>query len=300
MENNNIYLYKNQFMRIFEEFAEQTNPQTGKRLRSEKSIDSAYRHRIIEFIEVELSTPKNYQIEIKDINCDHVNEFLNKIPSDAINFYRTLMPFFRFMYKHKYTRDITTFVEVPEIKSIGFPFIIQEHCRKIVEYINNRNNRFDERLLLALFYYTGLGLKYIYDLDHSCFDKDYSIMWLKYKDKPRHVPVKKELQQLLIENRRALERTMEVVNPNIKILDFERSTDISGKMSRLTKKITGQKYPPRCFEKTFIKRALSVNMNPYFISQLTLASIDTVAQYINDDISFQQQKEILDQIDTVI
>lgn len=291
------YIYCKSFCRIFTEFANEINPKTGKRKRSEASINQTYKHRFNDFLEF-LSRPKYSKLEIEEITQNHISEFFDTLDrSDINNYYRTLLPFFKFCYKHNYTKDLTKDLNANIKESKKTDIISDKDCASIKAFING-TGPFEERLLLALLYYSGLNLKTIFELDHNAFDKSpngdvYSILWVKTV----HVPIKKELQEILKQHRSYLE-VKGVVNPKTKILNYERSADISGKVARLTNKICdGNSYTPKNFQITFINKALKVNMNPFFVSQLVLTKTESVAKYITQDLSFSEQSKILSQIE---
>lgn len=288
------YIYTKKFNEIFDEFSTEINPNTKKRKRSEVSINSTYRHRIMLFLTQYMSTDENYQKEIKDISSDDVNIFLDNQGTDQKNYHRILTSFFKFTYEKEYTKDIVIGMKEPLKNTKEFKFISETDCQKIVRYINDRNNKFNNRLLLGLFYYTGLRLEHIINLTDGSFNNKYSSLWIKDKKGVRqHIPVRKELQLLLIENKDRLVKKIELVSPDYEIVNLS-SNAVSTKVAKLSKDITGRKYSPSCYDKTFKKRALEVNCNPYYVSKLTFTGISSIARYIDEDVSLEQQKHIIE------
>ena len=283
------YIYTKRIQEIFSEFSQEIDPDKKKRKRSDVSINSNYKHRVMLFFKQYMSKDENYQREIKDICSEDLNNFMNDLDSDMQNYYLTLTSFFKFTYEKKYTDDIVIGVKAPVRNAKEYQFISQAHCKKIVQFINDESNKINNRLLLGLFYYTGLKLNAIMNLTESSFTESYSIMWVNN----HHIPVRKELQILLMENKKCLIEEFKLVNPEIKIINISENS-VSTKVAKLSKDITDKKYSPICYEKTFKKRALEINCNPYYISELTLSSIASVAKYIDESISFEQQKKIIE------
>lgn len=286
------YIYKKKLLEIFEAFSNEKDPKTNKLKRTEKSIKNVYKYRIEEFIERQLGKEENYQLELMEITNEHVNSFLASVKSDLNMYSRVLKSFFTYTYRQGYTQDISLGIQNKVEIAKPISFISEEHCKTIATFIDDSENDFEDRLLIALFYYTGLKLQVLCNLTNSSFTDGYSIMWFN----GRKVPVKTTLQKLLFDNYQRLKQLNEFVNPDLKIIAYAESTTVTNKIKTLSKKITGFAYPPTSYEKTFKKRALKIDCNPFLIAKLTLSEVSSVAKYIDEDVSISKQKLLIESI----
>lgn len=289
------YNYADALLLYFQNFAQEIDPKTNKRKRSDKSINAVYKYRIEEFIEKELGKEENRKITPMEITVDHINSFLTMVGGDYKMYSLILKSFFRYTYEQGHTKDITIGIKIPKQESKPMQFITESHCRLIADFIADIKNNFDDRLLMALFYYTGLDLHRLCKLTSTSFWDGF--LWIPDKDNIKQpIPIHSQLLELLLENEKRMKQKYEFVSPDLKIVDYSDNTAVTTRIKTLSKKITLKDYSPRSYEKTFKKRALKINCNPYLVAKLTMFSIGNIAQYIDDEQSIDEQKKLIEKM----
>ena len=290
------YNYEKEFRDIMALFFDERKNGSIERIRSRKS-ENVYLHRFNKFINEHLSLPKNEDKKITEITADDVNRFISNIEKDKNNYYRTLSSFFDFTYRSSITSDIKKDINNPNVVIKKTESITSEDCIKIRGFINDKQNKLNDRLILALAYYSGLKVSMIISLTIRDFYNNYSELWISEKQ----IPINKALQDVLLENEKKLriaqkEITGGSVNPSTPIIKIKNQPALSQKLSDLSLKATNNKYSGRPFELSFIQRALDVNCNPYFVAELTLKSVASIAKHIDNKKTIAEKKRIIDNI----
>lgn len=288
------YSYADTLLLYFQNFAQEIDPKTNKRKRSDKSINAVYKYRIEEFIEKELSKEENWRITPMEITVEHINSFLATVGGDYKMYSLILKSFFRYTYEQGNTKDITIGMKIPKQESKPMQFITEEHCQMIADFIADIKNNFDDRLLVALFYYTGLELNRLCKLTITSLWEE--CLWIPDKNNLRQrIPIHSQLLELLLENENRMKQN-KFAGPDSKIVDYADNTSVTTRIKTLSKKITQKDYSPKSYEKTFKRRALKINCNPYLVAKLTMSRTETVAQYIDDELSIDEQKKLVEQM----
>jgi len=126
-----------------------------------------YSYRIRKFFEEYLSQEEHVDRPLSAITEVEVNNFLKSMAckhNEKVNYYMALKLFFDFAAKKGVTQPFYIKVNKYKQERCGIEYIEENHVKKIVDYISGKSGQtalLENRLLLALFLYTGLGRKYI-------------------------------------------------------------------------------------------------------------------------------------------
>ncbi|PKM60393.1 MAG: hypothetical protein CVU99_08380 [Firmicutes bacterium HGW-Firmicutes-4] len=261
-----------------------------KLISSEGKNPTFYRNRIKKFFTVYIDKDK----PLDAITYYDVNKYLDEMVCSAdekLNRYNALKAFFTYTLTLNKTKVIMDFV----IKPIGKPhqniFLSNEDFLKLKEYIYS-NEDINDRLLLALFLFTGLGRQYIVKLNFDDIVKDDGQYKLKIlKGNEWHVlPIKAELQ-LLIQEYLFLNNENDGSKRITKFDDSVISTYVGKLTSRILNK---KKITPTVLSNTFIHYALLSGNNLWEISKLILKDVQTIDSRISlDEDLYNKQKSVL-------
>ncbi len=261
---------------------------------SKKSWEKAYSYRIRKFFEEYLSQEEHMNRSLWAITENEVNNFLQLLPykhNEKVNYYRALKKFFDYTAKKGITQPFYIRVDKLVQERIKTGYISEEHIKKIRKYIGDSSNMLDNRFILALLLYTGLGRKYISDLTFEQISDDMKKLRLNAIE--YEIPIKKELQDLLTSYK--IEHKLK---RNERIFDVDE-TAITYRAKSASKVACGKAYTPTDFSNTFIKKSLGEQdqwKNIYTVSQLTIESLTTIAKHIDVRPSwiFSEQEILLD------
>ena len=256
-----------------------------------------YSYRIRKFFEEYLSQEEHFDRPLSAITEVEVNNFLKSMTckhNEKVNYYMALKLFFDFASKKGVTQPFYIKVNKYTQKRSRIEYIEEEHAKKIVDYISGKSGQnvlLENRLLLALVFYTGLGRKYISGLSYDQISDD---MWVFRLNGVDHdIPIKKELHRLL-----TVYFSESGIKRSRRIFDVDE-TALNYRLSVLSKKICGKSYTPTQYSNTFIKKTLGDQdqcKNIYTVSRLTNESLSTIAQHVDAAPSwiFSEQKILLD------
>lgn len=260
-----MYTYWKEANKIIQEFKKTIKPNSWKR---------TY-YRIEKFFNEFMDLPEHRDRKLMEITEKEIDDFLGSLPykqNEKANYYRVLKKFFDFSYKLNYTR--ASFLNVKKVEQVKVPltYISEEDFQNIKTYING-DDRIENRLLLALFLYTGLSRKYIHKMSFSQFSDDCTQYHIGNED----IPLKPELIRLL----RIYKE--EPIGREQHFFDIQEDT-VSSNVRRLSEKACGKGYTPTEFSNTFIKKSLGEDKdkNIYAVSKLTHESLGTIEKHIKD------------------
>jgi len=261
-----------------------------------KSWSKFYSYRIRKFFEEYLAGDVHRNRDLRAITENEVNDFLETLPckhNEKANYYRALKKFFEFTSKKGATQPF--FVRVKKIEQTRgrINYIPEEHVDRIVKFINDTDggiNDIDDRLILAIFLYTGLGRKYIANLTYEQISDDMSCFRLDEVE--FEIPIKDELRDLLFQYKIAHK-----MNRSQRLFDISES-GITNKLKEVSKRICGNSYNPTTYSNTFIAKALGYEdpwANIYVVSRLTVESLSTIAKHITSKPAWiiDEQRKIL-------
>lgn len=272
-----------------------------KTMQNESDITEAskifHKSRILKFFNVYMSKVENCDKPINAITYFDINTFLDELEcsdSQKVNIYSSLKTFFEYTYKKGITNEIMSRVERPQYIRGEKEILTDEQYDALKEYIVDRNNSIEERMILGLFLFTGLSRQYIASIkvDHFVFeDGVYKLKVDKGKCKVKKVvlPLKAELQLIISEYLMTLDE-----NDSTKEVVRIGENYISSYVKKLVNKIIGVDITPTILSSTFISKCLEDGSYVYEVSKLTLESTKTIEQHINiEDNLFKKQTKIL-------
>ncbi len=256
-----------------------------------------YSYRIRKFFEEYLSQEEHIDRPLSAITEIEVNNFLKSLTckhNEKVNYYMALKSFFDYAAKKGVAQPFYIKVNKYVQKRTEIEYIEEKHTKKIVDYISGisgQENLIENRLLLALFLYTGLGRKYISGLSYDQINDKMDAFRLNGVD--HEIPIKEELHRLLTVyfSESGIKRTR-------RIFDVDE-TALNYRLNALSKEICGKSYTPTQYSNTFIKKALGDQdqcKNIYAVSRLTNESLSTIAKHVDAAPSwiFSEQKILLD------
>lgn len=245
-----------------------------------ESWDKFYSYRIRKFFEEYLTSAENRNRDLLAITENEVNNFIESLPykhNEKVNYYMALKKFFEYTAKKGATQSF--FIRVKKIKQVkeNISYISQTHIDRMVSYIGSdiESGNIDDKLILALFLYTGLGRKYIFNLTYDQISDDMSCF--RFTGVKHDIPIKEELKNLLY-----VYKTMHKIERGQKLFNISES-GITNRIKEVSKNVCGKSYNPTQFSNTFIKKALGEEdpwINLFAVSQLTVESISTIAKHI--------------------
>lgn len=257
-----------------------------------KSWSKFYSYRIRKFFEDYLSSDVHKNRDLRAITENEVNNFIESLPykhNEKANYYRALKKFFEFTSKKGATQPF--FIKVKKIEQIrgNLDYITKEHVDKILRLINGTGD-IDDRLILAIFLYTGLGRKYISNLTYGQISDDMSCFRLDGVE--YEIPIKDELRDLLYQY-----KITHKMNRAQRLFDISES-GITNKLKEVSKRICGRSYNPTIYSNTFIVKALGEEdpwANIYVVGRLTVESLSTIAKHITSKPAWiiDEQRKIL-------
>lgn len=267
--------------------------------RTTVSYRKFYKPKLEKFFYEFLDRPENCKKPIHSIGSYEVNQFLNTLAEHSmrkLNYYYAIDAFFSFTYSDGKTIDVMKDVLKPLVLKKPLKYIPDDHVQKIKNFINNSNNKFMDRFLLAFMLYTGLSREYLstlfnYQLYRDEIDEKF-YLGINIGDEQCKLPLNCKLQ-LLIDTYKKHDGAGNIYN---RVFDYHE-TYMSSKVATLSKQITGVSYSPQVFSNTFIKLALNVSFDVYAVSKLTLKSLSAIEKHIttNDKI-IDIQQNIVDKI----
>jgi Site-specific recombinase XerD len=223
-----------------------------------------------------------------------VNRYLDGLDysqSEKINRYSALNTFFNYTLTLNKTKELMSHVNKPKREPPQKKVLGHEDYLKLKVYIYSQDENLNNRLLLALFLFTGLSRQYILNLRHKDLLRDegqYKLMILK-NDQERVIPIKAELQ-LLIQEYLFLNEEEDKLK---KITSIDKSV-ISTHIGKLTYEILHKKITPTVLSNTFIHYALIYGNNIWEISRLLLEDVKTIGSHVTEDNDlYNRQKSIL-------
>ena len=186
-----------------------------------------------------------------------------------------------------------SFEKVNKIEQIRNPkeYVDEDDLKIIKDYVQSDTGKISNRLLLALFLYTGLSRNIIANMSFSQFNDNCTEFYISLKTGEYVLPIKKELSELL----QKFKSASGISNTD----KFFTSTGeyLSGTIGRVTKKICKKRYTPTILCNTFIKQTLGedIDKNIYAVSKLTLESLKTIEEHVSQspDWLIDRQREIL-------
>jgi len=250
---------------------------------------SFYTCRINKFFEEYMGDSQNENKPLDAITYYDVNEYFRTLECSSaqkLNHYQSLKRFFDFSYLSGKTQEIMSRVTKPEHDKPEPEYIKDEHFDILCEFINNRDNCFEERLLLALFLYTGLSRNYISSLRNSQFEYYNGMYQIKiWKDekvgnenleKEYIIPLKAQLQLLVAQQVDNAQKSRCSLD---KVFDMNENY-MSTKIKNLSERIVEKKYTPTAFSNTFIKKCLEQGNRIWEVSKLLLEDIGTIQKHV--------------------
>lgn len=269
----------------------------------EKNIKNKdfYIPKINKFFTEFMNQPFLQNKEIKDINSHDVLQFLNnsketKNNNNNYNNYRSaLKKFFDYTYQKNLTVDVMKGIpkkskQIPEIQ-----YLSDLESRKIEEYIGTSDEQIFNRILIALFYYSGFSRKHITKLTFGCFDFENSS--IQFDSESSQKPIHPILNKLIHDYKESLPFTDS--GQKIKVVPIN-SNNITEKVKNITKKIIGKPIKPTIFSNTFIRNALNKNDNNLvLLSEYLMEDVTTIYKHVNldEDIElYNKQKVMVDEI----
>jgi site-specific recombinase XerD len=241
-----------------------------------------YRNRITKFFNEYMSEAANENKSLNTISYYDIDTHLRNLKNsdaDKVNHYSALKCFFVFTYNKGITQDVMSQVTKPTYEKSPNIILDEERYKKLVKFITNRENNIKERLVLGLFLFTGLSRKYIASLKNNQFVFEDGVYYLDiWKEESEiKLPLKAELQILVNEYVINIPDDMRLN----KVLDMDENT-VSTYIGNLTKKATGKKFTPTILSNTFVSKALANGNYIWEVSKLTLESVSTIEQHVND------------------
>lgn len=256
--------------------------------------EAFYRGRIKNFFDEYMNSGSNINKPINAINYFDVQTYLDSLgdkESEQGNHYYALKRFFEYTYKKGKTEEIISKVIKPIKQKNPIIVLNDEQYLKIKQFIFEKSNKLKDRLILALFNFTGLSRKYIANLKNNQIafkNGEYRLILWK-SNKEYEIPLKSELQLII----------HEYISSITDINNFQNvfeigENEVSTYVGKLTTKIIGKKIKPTTFSNTFIAKSLSNGNYLYEVSRLTLESVTTIEQHVLlDDDLINKQKSIL-------
>lgn len=233
---------------------------------------------------------------IGDITSFDINNFLAskvEISNNYNNYYHALQKFFHYTYINNITKDV--FKEVPKQKQKrkSVVYLDDMEWQKIKMYINDEKaDIIQNRLLIALFFYTGMSRMHISQLTFGSFDLERNLVQIA-KDTVQ-VPVDEFLIKIIREYKNSMPSYLP--KQHSKLIEINENY-ISDKVSRICKKVVDKKITPTIISNTFIKKSLEVTGNDVsLISAYLMENPSTIANHIQpkDDKSvFESQQNML-------
>lgn len=278
-----MYIYYDKAMEICLDMLEKSSVR-------EKS-QSFYKRHIENFFSQYMSYSNNEKKPINAITYYDIDTYLESRPysdSDKLNSYNSLKKFFEYTYNQGITPEIMSQVTKPNVTRKNKSVMSDGDYERLKEYVVNKSNPMNERLLLGLFLFTGLSRQYISNLKNSSFlfeNGVYKLEVIKDEDVFK-LPLKAELQ--LVINEYCLNLNQNDIDDKVFKIDENYLSSVVGD---LCKKVIGKKYSPTVFSNTFIALALSNGNYVWEVSNLVLESVSSVAQHITDDAEQLEKKQ---------
>ena len=243
-----------------------------------------YQTRLLRFFEEYMSQSHNSARPLNTINFHDLNTFIDGLEfsnAEKLNYYNAFAGFFRFAYlTDRLSTDVMKGVKKPNVESKPKKYIDRNDIIKIKKFISNSKESIEDRLLIALFLFTGLSRKYIANLTHYQFSPGniYFSLFFDLGEETRNVPLNSHLVLIVKE----YFNSIPVINPYEKLFKYDENY-ISEKVSAISKKITGKSYTPTDYSNTLIKEALIQSNDVLTVSLLTLESITTIMKHVKID-----------------
>ncbi|MED0765985.1 hypothetical protein P4S83_01720 [Aneurinibacillus thermoaerophilus] len=256
-----------------------------------------YKYKIIRFFEEYMGLPHNTERPLNSIHAHDIETYLKteKIKKDALNHYNALKSFFDYTFKKGDTQDVMRTVKKPDKKAVKKKYLSDEEIKLIAEFIQNKNNKLIDRMLLGFFLYTGLSRKYIAELTNSHIYIDDKEQTLQINN---HIlPLKKELVEVIKEYR----GNQKPVRNYKRIFGYDANY-VTSKLKELTLRIINRESTPTEFSNTFIKSCLNAKGEIDVISGLVSESMATVIKHIEtgseeyEEEMYKKMAELLDRI----
>lgn len=261
----------------------------------EKSI-VFYKTRINKFFEEYMGQKINEEKPLDAITYFDINSYLKNLDysnAEKLNCYNALKLFFEYTYYKNLTPEIMSQVDKPACQNKPKKILNEDEYIKVKGFITSKENDIQERLILALFLFTGLSRQYIASLqqDNFIYEEGVYKLLIGNDEKKVKLPLKTELQILIHEYYEVSKERNEIDS----IIQMQESS-LSTYIGRLTKSIIGKQYTPTDLSNTFIAKALSNGNHVWEVSKLTLESVSTIERHvldINEGVLFNKQMAIL-------
>lgn len=261
---------------------------------NEIKSEAFYRGRIQTFFNDFIGEISNNK-PLDAITYFEINSYLDSLTcsdSEKVNIYSAIKRFFDYTYLKGITKEVISQVKRPYYKRKGKKRLSEEDYMKLKKFIVCKENNLSDRLLLGLFLFTGLSRKYIANLKNSDFkfsDGVYKLVVWKNSNEEIELPLKAELQLIINEYINTL-----LENDMLKRVVNIDSNNISTVIKKLGNELGIKDCSPTILSNTFISKALSNGNYIYEISELTLESVTTIQEHIEDKIDlYNLQTSIL-------
>lgn len=261
---------------------------------NEIKSEAFYRGRIQTFFNDFIGEISNNK-PLDAITYFEINSYLDSLTcsdSEKVNIYSAIKRFFDYTYLKGITKEVISQVKRPYYKRKEKKRLSEEDYMKLKKFIVCKENNLSDRLLLGLFLFTGLSRKYIANLKNSDFkfsDGVYKLVVWKNSNEEIELPLKAELQLIINEYINTL-----LENDMLKRVVNIDSNNISTVIKKLGNELGIKDCSPTILSNTFISKALSNGNYIYEISELTLESVTTIQEHIEDKIDlYNLQTSIL-------
>lgn len=265
-----------------------------KTIEIDEKSEVFYRGRIKKFFDEYMDLSNNQNRPLNTLTYFDIQMYLDNLSnkdSEQVNHYSALKRFFEYTYLKGKTTEIISQVVKPTKENKPITVLSDEEYLKIKKFIFNKNNKLKERLILALFSFTGLSRKYIANLKNNQFvfeNGEYRLIFWKNNEECE-IPLKSELQLIIHEYVNTIKETQKFD----KVINMEEN-GVSTYIGDLTTRVIGKKIQPTVFSNTFISKSLNKGNYLYEVSKLTLESVTTIEKHILlDDDLINKQKSIL-------
>lgn len=241
---------------------------------------------------------------INKISSFEINSFISDIEfslSEQSNYYFALKGFFTYAYHHDLiSNEVIKGVVRPLLPDKSTEYMGELAIKKLTFFIEDRNKKIKDRLLIAFFLYTGLSRQYAACLTDYHLRMDERLIHFDFGETVKVIPICDQLYFILNEflNSNEYQKSIEFKKSPGKIF-LLGDNYISKKLKILSIKITGEGYTPTHFSSTFIRHALDqCNNDVLSISQLILESVETINYHteLDQEKLIATQRKILNKL----
>lgn len=219
-----------------------------------------------------------------------VDDFIEKLPvslATKANYYQALGAFFDFALIDGSVTAFFSRVKKYVQPKTTIKYVEDEDYEKLKIFINSSEPIVD-RLVIALFLYSGLSRRYVANLSFSQISETFDQFYFENVN----LPIKKELSTLLSLYYKDLN-----FDRGRRLFHFSDET-LSTLVGKISKRACGCKYTSTILCNTFIKKSLGKDSqwkNLYIVSKLTLESVQTIEKHLMScpDWLVDEQRKIL-------